>query len=604
MSLGHFLQLLWSGLPFDLSAILYVNLLYIVLFLLPFRLRYRPFYQKTAAGVFYLTNGVALAANCIDMVYFRFTLRRTTWSVFQEFANDAGNTRLLGRFFVDYWYIVLLFIGLVILMVWLYRRFTLEKSPLRNPWLYYGLGTCLMVACALLTVAGLRGGFTRTTRPISINNAATHAAHPAETGIVLNTPFSIIRTTGRKNYTRLAYFPEQDMEAIYSPVHLPDSSQPFTPKNVVIIILESVGREYIGALNRHLPVEDYTGYTPFLDSLIAHSLTFEQSFANGRKSIDAMPSVLAGIPSLTEPYVLSVYANNRIEGLAGALAHKGYDCSFFHGAPNGSMGFQAFASTSGFRHYYGKDEYANNADFDGFWGIWDEPFLQFMARTLAGKKEPFLASVFTASSHHPFRIPAQYQGQFPPGTLPIHPCIGYADHALRRFFATAATMPWYKNTLFVITADHTNQSAYAPYATSTGHFAVPLIFYCPSDSTLHGLQKTPSVQQMDIMPSTLGYLHYDKPFFAFGNNVFRHADTTFVINYFNGFYQVIQNGYMLQTNENGPHALYRFEEDVLLKNNLLQQLPETAARLHQLFQAFLQQYNNRLIDNHTTVDVE
>ena len=76
-----------------------------------------------------------------------------------------------------------------------------------------------------------------------------------------------------------------------------------------------------------------------------------------------------------------------------------------------------------------------------------------------------MTALFTASSHHPFVIPEQYKGRFKEEGLPIHKCIRYTDNALRQFFNKAKTMPWYKNTIFVITSDHTNMSDHAYYQT-------------------------------------------------------------------------------------------------------------------------------------------
>jgi phosphoglycerol transferase MdoB-like AlkP superfamily enzyme len=607
MTFRHFLGLLWGGVRFDLVAALYTNIVFVVGNILPFRFRHRVIYQRALAWVFYITNSIALALNCIDMAYFRFTMRRMSWSVVREFSNDKGNMALIGRFMADYWYLLLLLGGMVALLVWLYRRVAVGAPLVRNRWVYYPLCTALMAACLTLFVGGVRGGFKHSTRPITISNAAAYVNQPAEIGIVLPTAFSVYKTLSRATYKRLHYFDSPDK--VYSPVHAPQDTAAFRPKNVVVIIVESLSKEYIGALNRELEDSTYRGYTPFLDSLIGHSYTFAHSFGNGLKSIDAMPSVLASIPSFPEPYILSVYSNNTIKGLAALLAEKGYDCSFFHGAPNGSMGFDAFARMSGFRHYYGKKEYNNDKDFDGLWAIWDEPFLQFMAHTLNAKAEPFLAAVFTATSHHPFRVPPAYENVFPKGTEPIHQCAGYTDWALRRFFETASQTPWFKNTLFVITADHTNQVSYAKSKTSIGPFLIPVIYYDPSGGLAAKVEPLRVTQQIDIMPTVLGYLHYDKPYFAFGFDAFAAADSIphFAINY-NGFYNIYSGNWVYQSTEEHPIALYDYDSDVLLKNNLLQPaagataLPPQTETFQQFFRAFRQQYNQRLIDNKMVVE--
>jgi phosphoglycerol transferase MdoB-like AlkP superfamily enzyme len=444
MTFGHFLYLMAAGLRFDLTAVLYTNIAYIFFFIMPFQFRYRSIPQKIFKWVYYVTNSLALTLNCIDFIYFRYTLRRTTWNVVHEFSNDVGNTSLMGRFLLDFWYIVLTWMALIALLVWLYKRVKTGKPLIRNRWIFYPVQTVLMAFIIYFTVNGIRGGFLHSTRPITISNAAQYVNTPAEVGIVLNTPFSIYRTITQEKYERLTYFQSQEeMNAIYFPVHYPKNadSVSFTPKNVVIIIVESLAQEFVGGLNKESKTVDYKGYTPFLDSLINESLVFEYSFANGRKSIDAMPSILASIPSLSTNYVLSIYSNNAIKGLPALLKTKDYDCSFMHGAPNGSMGFQAFANMAGFDHYYGRTEYGNNADFDGWWGIWDEPFFQYCVDVFNEKQQPFMASIFTVSSHHPFMLPKQHENAFPKGDIDIHQTVGYTDYSLRKFFESASTAP-------------------------------------------------------------------------------------------------------------------------------------------------------------------
>ena len=179
----------------------------------------------------------------------------------------------------------------------------------------------------------------------------------------------------------------------------------------------------------------------FLISLLQHSATFTFSYANGRKSIDGLPSVVASIPSLGVPYFLSPYSGNKINSVSSLLKGKGYHTSFFHGAPNGSMGFQAFMNTAGVGQYYGMSEYDNDDDFDGIWGIWDDKFLQFFARKLNEFPQPFTSILFSVSSHHPFEIPSTFKDQFKGGPLVIHKCVQYADYALKEFFRTASSMP-------------------------------------------------------------------------------------------------------------------------------------------------------------------
>ncbi len=360
----------------------------------------------------------------------------------------------------------------------------------------------------------------------------------------------------------------------------------------------------VGGYNRDLEKGSYRGYTPFIDSLMQHSKVNWYSFANGMKSIEAIPSVLTSIPGIKEPFVTLRYTDNKLPSLPVMLQEKGYNTSFFHGAPNGSMGFQAFVNLIGVQKYYGKTEYANDADYDGIWGIWDEEFLQFWAQKMNTFKQPFMSTMFTVSSHDPYKVPQRYEGVFPKGNLPVHEAMGYSDHAVQKFFEKAKTMPWYKNTLFVITADHAAANAHYPeYQTSVGNFSIPILFYAPGDSTVRGVDSTTLVQQIDIMPSVLGYLNYDKPYFAFGKNIFKKAPLNFAVNY-DGGYQWFNGPYILQFDGQKTVGLYNYQKDRLLKNNLAGKLPDVQRLMEAQVKAFAQQYINRMLDDQLTLETK
>jgi len=219
---------------------------------------------------------------------------------------------------------------------------------------YYAVQTLCLLVFVPVCIIGMRGGATTAVRPITISNANQYADTPMMAALVLNTPFSLIRTIDKPIFTVPQYFAQDELDRIYTPLHLPQDSIVTRRKNVVVIIVESFGREYIGGYNRWLDGGSYKGYTPFTDSLMQHSATWLYSYCNGRKSIDGMPSILSSIPMFVEPFFLTPSSMNDVSGLAGELKHKGYYSAFFHGAENGSMGFQAFARTTGFDSYFGR----------------------------------------------------------------------------------------------------------------------------------------------------------------------------------------------------------------------------------------------------------
>src|SRR5690606_5314268 len=377
----------------------------------------------------------------------------------------------------------------------------------------------------------------------TLSNAGDYVKNSEEMNIVLNTPFSIIRTLKAVKLEEVEYFTPEELDQRYPVIHYPTDTGEFRKLNVVFLILESFGKEHIGALNKDIQEGAYRGYTPFLDSLIGQSYAFTRGFANGRKSIDALPSILTGIPSVGEPYVLSIYSSNRPTSLAKLLADEGYETAFFHGAPNGSMGFSAFTQLAGVKRYYGKKEYKNDADYDGIWGIWDEPFLQFMADKLDEMPQPFFASFFSLSSHHPFKVPENYKGKVPAGPLPVHEPVGYTHYALKQFFVRASKTEWYRNTLFVLVPDYATFTYLLESPSSPGGFAIPIIFYYPGGD-LKGLSDK-LVQQIDIMPTVLNFLNYQKPYFAFGFDAFSHRRDNFVVNNSGGDYNFFQDDYYM-----------------------------------------------------------
>ena len=586
-----------GGLLFDTSAILYTNALYVVLMLFPWHAKETTTFHRICKWLFVIVNGATFAINLMDSVYFQYTMRRTTTTVFDEFSRESNLGSIIGKEFLSHWYLVLLF-ALVMAVLWKLYAMPYLNTKRLNWWRYSIACLLSLLLFTPFCIAGMRGGFTTAVRPITISNANQYTKHPADAALVLNTPFSLIRTIGTNVFVVPNYFDSQEkMESIYSPIHIPADTLQMSKKNVVVLIVESFGREYIGALNRSLENGKYKGYTPCVDSLIAHSTTFRYSYCNGRKSIDGMPSILSSIPMFVEPFILTPSSMNDFTGLAGILEQEGYQTAFFHGAQNGSMGFQAFAQKTGFQHYYGRTEYEDargTNDFDGTWAIWDEPFLQYYAEEMSHIQQPFMTAVFTASSHHPFVIPEKYQQPFPEEGLEIHKCIRYTDMAIGRFFETASRQPWFENTIFVLTSDHTNMSDHAAYQTDLGGFCSPIIIYDPSRPT--GVIQDKVAQQIDILPTILGMLGYTKSYFGFGIDVLNTpTEKTWAVNYLNGIYQYVKYGYVLQFDGTNTKAVYSLD-DRLMKNNLKGKV-EIQPQMELELKAIIQQYMERMTQN-------
>lgn len=593
-SWASFNQIMLGGLRFDASAIAYTNLLVIVLHLLPLRMRSSASYQRFIDWIYWLSNIPMLILNLGDVVYYRFSGRRTSLSVFEEFGNE--NPFNFVHFLWSYWGITLIGIVIVLIWVWLYRRTRPTQTVLvRSPWLYYAGSVALAAGSIALLIGAMRGGFLAATRPISPANASAYVDRAEQRAMVLNTPFTMIRLADKFVLPDYQFMPEQRARALFDPVRPSTDSTQYTGlmkgRNVVLIIWESMAREWVGALNRD--IEGYEGYTPFIDSLLQHSYYFECGYAGGGKSIDAMPNLMASIPKPQSSFVLSPYSGNRISSVVEVARQAGYQTAFFHNAPNGSMGFDAMARQLGFEQYYGKTEFGDDSQYDGKWGIWDEPFLQFVCEKIGTLREPFFAGEFTTTSHEPYQLPAQYEGVFAHGPIPIHRCVRYTDYALKRFFERAKQMPWYKNTLFVITADHAVPGHLEEYKNSRGLFRIPMIFFDPSGQ-LVGQDSTTIVQQADLMPTLLDLLGLDAPVVAFGHNMLDSKADHWAMSTLDGAYQMVRGDYLLQFDGERVIALYNYKQDPHLQTDLQHSDSEALGELLPLMQSYLQQFSQRM----------
>ena len=591
---SEFLKLCLYGLTFDTAALFYVNAIFLLGSIIPGTFVTSKKYQNSLFGVYMIFNSIGLSMNYIDVVYYRFNLNRLTSKAFEVLENESNGFALFLSFLTDYWYVFLLYSMSLFLWVKAYKLLAVKRVEKAHMPSYVISSIVLFVAVAASAIIGIRGDWRHSTRPITLIHAMEKVDHPSQADVVLNSPFTFIRTYGKNSFKYSQDFSEAQIEALIQPIKTYSNLNEFdTPPNVVIFILESFGREYWGAMNGSTEIEGFESFTPFLDSLAKHSIVFSNAFANSRKSIHGMPSVLAGIPSFETAYTSSQYATQPLQSLVSISEEMGYATSFFHGAPNGSMGLLGFSQVLGFDAYYGKNEYNNDADFDGVWGIWDEPFFQFMKQQLTEGANPFLATVFSVSSHAPFQIPEEYDGQFKEGYIPMHKCVQYTDYAIEQFMASSKNEPWFENTLFVFTADHGNQSHYDFYQKTINRFATPVMFYAPNKSWNE--DRLDLAQHMDIMPTVAHLMGYEKPIRSWGRSLVGNEDSSLVVNYFGaGTYFFMNEEYICIYNGSDAIGFYS-KEDYGLENNLVESRTNAMNALEEKGKAYLQDYNNRIV---------
>jgi len=577
----QFIEILFYALRFDLSAVIYINTPFILLSLIPFAFRQNANYQKIQQVIFLLFNSVFIIFELIDIGFYQFSFRRTIGSDVGLFENTAG---MIPGFLSEYWYLILAFLLLIWCIYFAYAKTTIKHFPAEQS---SKLQISIFILSLGLFFVGLRGGFQL--RPLMPLTALQYVKDIRLAPLVSNTSLQLIFSTQQDFLSLKNYFPQAEQQAIFNTHRQYHTNTTMDQKNIVLIVLESFGQEHIGHFNPSIEA------TPFLDSLYQQSFYPSQAYANGLRSTQGIVAITAGIPALMDsPLMFSAYQSNRIDGLAKLLAKEGYATGFFHGANPGSMEFERYAKLSGFQHYYDRIAFDNDEDYDGQWGIWDIPFFQYTAKKVNQYEQPFCALLFSLTSHHPYHTPAWFEKKHP-DMEPILRSIRYTDEALRQFFETAQTMPWYENTLFVITADHIGRSKDQRYQTRNGRYKVPILLFDPSQKLVG--QQRGLLQHVDLMPTLLDLLKYDQPFKAYGKSMMDTLAESTVFQFNSDIYQLIEGAYLLLYDEQEVIGLYHHLDDPFLQNDLKKDSLSLLNRMEGRLKAVIQQHHEEMIEN-------
>lgn len=589
-------RLYFIGFRFDIHTLIIFNIPFIIAYGIPSKIKYNKTYTKITDIVFVTTNSIAIALNLIDVIYFRYLDKRMSSELLTFFkGSDENQGSLILNFISDFWFMFLIFFVFLFIIIILTKKTKLKESFFIKSNLWHLNQSLFFVIILGFSVLGIRGGFQL--KPINLSTATNYTS-AQNTPLVINTPFCMCMSSASSALNKIEYFEDDVIDSLYNPIHNKLNNNRFIKTNasencnVVLIILESFGQEMIGFYNKNWE----KSLTPFLDSLLKESLVFD-GMANGRRSIEALPSIFCGLPSLmSTDYPSSRYAINKLEGFGSILKKNGYTTAFFHGGNNGTMSFNSTSKSSGFDNYYGRNEYNNDTDFDGSWGIYDNVFLQFTAQKINEFQNPFAAVIFTLSSHHPYSLPYNYTLKDTIASTPFEKTVSFVDDALKDFFHTISKEEWFENTIFIITADHVNpEHKFNNYKNAKGLYQVPLAFYAPQ--IIENKQVDEIAQHLDIGVSILSALNINDTVFSFGRNLFDSIQKPSFISYSNSIYNFSDGQYFLQSDGNEIKKIFDIKKDNNLKKNIYNPNIEKWEELDTQFKSRLQQYNNRMINN-------
>ena len=516
---------------------------------------------------------VLLVYNFIDIQYYTYAQRHLTF----ELGNTWKDTDVIVKIGLSRY--VPEFIGLIVFLVAFSAAFVWSlkgrrRSPLTCRGSYIacvGIDAVVFILVVVLTVVFARGGVQM--KPMSIKNA--FANDRIELGaLALNGIYStfntLYNTNDDKNIEVLnaIKFENKADVAGFIVDRTKETSRPEYPLfrkynypenggrklNVVIFLMESWSAKFMGSLGGKVEA------APFFSSLSKEGMLLNNCFANAQRSYEGLTATLGSMPSwkgmsLDQGGLLY---QTRLEPAVSALKRNGYDTIFIHGARPGSLGFDSLAKRFGFQRHLSREDFGNlDGIDDGVWGIYDEYAFLRANEEFDKMEKPFFGVVYSLTSHTPYKVPSKEFEHFGPDVdhRDFLNSMRYSDYALGKFFEKARKSKYFKDTLFVIVADHTE-------GVSTGdnifnNYHIPCLFY--------GAGVAPSVyegvaSQLDILPTVLDILNVDAPFTSWGKSILSNGERRALLPRGDMFVWV--NGkYMLLTDLQNPLGLYDYKSD-------------------------------------------
>jgi phosphoglycerol transferase MdoB-like AlkP superfamily enzyme len=310
----------------------------------------------------------------------------------------------------------------------------------------------IVLAIFALYVVALRGGVS--TSPLSISSAY-YSNNQSLNHAAVNTEWNLVRDIiDHQSATSNPYMFMDMKEANAvcdsllttkdSTVLFLDTSKP----NVVLIILESFTADLMASLDGEKNV------TPFLDSLAGKSLLFTNIYASGSRTDIGFLTIHSGFPSQAISSLLTIPEKaKKVPSISSSFFQNGYHTSFYYGGESDFFNFRSFILSKDYKRLVDIRDFEKK-DINSKWGAHDDVVLKRVLNDLKSEPQPFFSTVLTLSNHEPFEIPVK--AQFPGNDIKdkFKSTAHYTDQSLKEFFTAASKEEWYKNTLFVLVADH------------------------------------------------------------------------------------------------------------------------------------------------------
>lgn len=586
----------YKGLRFDIAAVIMLNLPVLVLYFLPLKL-YKIKYSGHILFVLFVTlNLIGIILNFVDYAYYPTVQRRL---LFEPYTALPDLLRMLPGLFDNYSFLIFLSLAGCILFVYGFLLLMKKLNRVYEIKYSWWKSTIVFVLVVILSVIGIRGGLQL--KPIRQTNAF-FSDNIALGYLALNSSYTVLRSYFQYTFQTYNFMSSEESNRIietmlkseneemlneeYPFLRKKKPDQPMIKKNIVLFILESWSANVISS------IAGEKTYTPNFDSLAKEGMLFTNFLASGQRSITSVTSILTSIPSIFQGSIIGSRVEvNKMRGLGSIMLEHGYTTSFHYGATYGSMGFDGFVPRVGLSQYFSKEDCENYADSldDGVWGMFDEPYFLDAAKRINGFDEPFCSVIFSLTSHDPCRIPENKKKLFEKynDDTPFLTALRYSDYALGKFFEYAKEQPWFDDTIFILTADHTT---YTTRNDLYSVFHVPLLIYAPSFIESQVIDKTGS--HVDILPTVLDLLNIETTHSSMGRSLLDGSLEGFAVNAaFPKFFYFEKNGIYIDDLEN-RREYFPLINNSMTKENHFEENKAHADSIQHKLKAYIQGASN------------
>lgn len=471
---------------------------------------------------------------------------------------------------------------LIVISFWLSQKLIIYK-PLKRVNIFVKIvASVLLMGINFLAV---RGGWQLS--PMN-ESMAYYSQNQLLNHATVNTEWSLIRDilNNKSTTNPYTYYSQQEASSIVEELFKKPENQSVSilntsRPNIILIIYESFTADLVKSLGGDART------APQLEKLASDGILFTNIYASGDRTDKGVVAILNGFPSQAIKSVMKESSKQQqLSSLSESLLENGYSTSFFYGGESEFFNMKSYLLTHKYQRIFDKGTFERK-DMNSKWGAFDEVVYQRLIEETTSAKKPFFSTLLTLTNHEPFDVPGTRRFGGNNVEDKFRSTAYYADSCLGAFIKNAKKQPWYKNTLFIVAADHGHRLPKNEYEIyDPGRFRIPLLFFGEViKPEFRGVPVSKIASQTDIAATLLNQLQIDAASFNWSRDIFNPSTNDFAFfNWDNGF-GVVDTVQTITFDNVGKQVLYRKDAN-----------PKEDERLLRYGKAYMQSVFQQYID--------